>query len=80
MGEGYDRYRMELSNCYAIYGSRPSGTSEAILAKEAGDRADIGLPQAQVDFLRQLAAAGAKIVLVLAGGSAFGLEAVPARQ
>ncbi len=46
---------------------------EAILSEEAGDRADIGLPQAQVDFVKQLVAAGTKIVLVLAGGSAIAL-------
>jgi beta-glucosidase len=46
---------------------------EAILAEEAGDRADIGLSRAQVDYIRQLAAAGAKIMLVLAGGSAIAL-------
>jgi len=46
---------------------------EAILAEETGDRVNIGLPLAQVDFLRQLVAAGAKVVLVLAGGSAIAL-------
>jgi beta-glucosidase len=46
---------------------------EAILAEETGDRVNIGLPPAQVDFLRQLVAAGAKVVLVLAGGSAIAL-------
>jgi beta-glucosidase len=46
---------------------------EAILAEETGDRANIGLPPAQVDFIRQLATAGAKIVLVLSGGSAIAL-------
>lgn len=46
---------------------------ESILSEHAGDRADIGLPQAQVDFIKQLAAAGAKIVLVLTGGSAIAL-------
>jgi beta-glucosidase len=46
---------------------------EAILSEEAGDRVDIGLPQAQVDFVKQLVAAGTKVVLVLAGGSAIAL-------
>ena len=46
---------------------------EAILAEETGDRVNIGLPQAQVDFIRQLVAMGAKVVLVLAGGSAIAL-------
>jgi beta-glucosidase len=46
---------------------------EAILAEQTGDRVNIGLPRAQVDFIRQLVAAGAKVVLVLAGGSAIAL-------
>src|SRR5512136_2182854 len=46
---------------------------EAILSEEAGDRVNIGLPQTQVDFVKQLVAAGAKVVLVLAGGSAIAL-------
>jgi beta-glucosidase len=46
---------------------------EAILSEDAGDRASIGLPQAQVDFVKQLVAAGTKVVLVLAGGSAIAL-------
>ena len=44
---------------------------EAILSTEAGDRADIGLPRTQVDFVKELAATGARIVLVLSGGSAI---------
>ncbi len=46
---------------------------EAILAEETGDRVNIGLPRAQEDLIRQLVAAGAKVVLVLAGGSAIAL-------
>ncbi len=46
---------------------------EAILAEETGDRVNIGLPKVQSDFIRQLVAVGAKVVLVLAGGSAIAL-------
>jgi beta-glucosidase len=46
---------------------------EAILAEETGDRVNIGLPQAQADFIRQIVAAGARVVLVLAGGSPIAL-------
>jgi beta-glucosidase len=49
---------------------------EAILSEEAGDRVNVGLPQTQVDFVKQLAAAGTKVVLVLAGGSAIVLDEV----
>ncbi len=38
-----------------------------------GDRADIGLPAVQAEFLRKLASGGAKIVLVLTGGSPIAL-------
>jgi beta-glucosidase len=46
---------------------------EAIQSEETGDRVNIGLPEAQVDFIKQLATTGTKIVLVLAGGSAITL-------
>ncbi len=42
---------------------------DAMLSTEAGDRTEIGLPAAQVTYLKRIAAAGAKIVLVLFGGS-----------
>ena len=46
---------------------------DAMLSTEAGDRSEIGLPAAQLAYLKQIAAAGAKIVLVLCGGSAIAL-------
>lgn len=49
---------------------------DAMLSTDAGDRAEIGLPRAQIEFLKQIAAAGAKIVLVLSGGSPIVLEEV----
>ena len=63
----------------ACMGSSPlmeGEEGEAILADETGDRVNIGLPKAQVDFIKQLVAAGAKIVLVLSGGSAIALGEV----
>ena len=42
---------------------------DAILAANYGDRPDLSLPQVQVDYIKSLAAVGAKIVLVLCGGS-----------
>ncbi len=42
---------------------------DVVLSKEEGDRGGIGLPASQVQYLRKLAAAGAKVVLVLTGGS-----------
>jgi beta-glucosidase len=46
---------------------------DAILSTENGDRTTIDLPQAQVDYLKQLAYRGARIVLLLAGGSPIAL-------
>jgi beta-glucosidase len=46
---------------------------ESILSSEEGDRSDIALPESQVTYVRTLAAMGAKIVLVLTGGSAIAL-------
>lgn len=49
---------------------------EAILAAENGDRRDIALPQTQVDYIRKLNEVGAKIILVLSGGSPIALGEV----
>ncbi len=46
---------------------------DAILSDDKGDRVDIGLPPAQVEYLKKIAANGAKIVLVLCGGSPIAL-------
>lgn len=46
---------------------------EALLVEHGGDRSTIELPKAQIDFLRKLNVAGAKIVLVLFGGSPVAL-------
>jgi beta-glucosidase len=46
---------------------------DAMLSSEAGDRAEIGLPAAQVAYLKKLAERGARIVLVLTGGSPIAL-------
>ncbi len=49
---------------------------EAILSDNIGDREDIRLPRNQVEFLRQLAESGAKVVLVVTGGSPIALGEV----
>jgi beta-glucosidase len=45
----------------------------ANLSDENGDRAQIGLPPIQVEYLTKLALSGAKVVLVLTGGSPIAL-------
>jgi beta-glucosidase len=46
---------------------------ESILTAESGDRARIELPAVQVKFIRSLAERGARIILVLTGGSPIAL-------
>jgi beta-glucosidase len=46
---------------------------ESILSPMNGDRSNIGLPSSQVDYVRELAIHGAKIVLVVTGGSPIAL-------
>ena len=50
-----------------------SEEGDAILSEHKGDRADIDLPPAQVDFVKKLFVSGARVVLVLCGGSAIAL-------
>jgi len=49
---------------------------ESILSPNKGDRLDIGLPAAQTEYLKKLAAYGGKIVLVLCGGGPIALGEV----
>lgn len=49
---------------------------EALLAANGGDRPEIELPAAQVNFLRSLNQAGARIILVLFGGGPIALGEV----
>jgi len=46
---------------------------DAILSDENGDRANITLPSSQVEYLKALTIQGAKVVLVLTGGSPIAL-------
>ena len=59
--------------CMGISPLMEGEEGEALLVPHGGDRADIELPQAQVNYLRKLSIAGAKIVLVLFGGSPVAL-------
>lgn len=46
---------------------------ESLLSPSNGDRDDISLPQNQVDYIKELASHGARIVLVITGGSPVAL-------
>ena len=63
----------------AFMGSAPfleGEEGESLLTPNNGDRADIGLPANQVEYIKQLASTGSKIVLVLTGGSPLALGEV----
>jgi beta-glucosidase len=63
----------------ACVGSSPmleGEEGESLLTPNNGDRDDISLPASQIEFIRQLAIHGAKIVLVVTGGSPLALGEV----
>ncbi len=63
----------------ACIGSSPlleGEEGESLLTPSSGDRDEIRLPASQVDFIKQLAIHGAKIVLVVTGGSPLALGKV----
>ncbi|RPJ51912.1 MAG: glycoside hydrolase family 3 protein, partial [Chloroflexi bacterium] len=59
--------------CMGISPLMEGEEGEALLVEHGGDRTSIELPQAQVEFLRKLNIGGARIVLVLFGGSPVAL-------
>lgn len=59
--------------CLGISPLMEGEEGEALLAEKGGDRTSIELPQAQIEYLRKLNTLGAKVVLVLFGGSPVAL-------
>ena len=49
---------------------------ESIASRHAGDRVDIGLPQNQLDFLKNIRSKADKLVVVVTGGSAIAMPEV----
>lgn len=49
---------------------------ESLLSAQNGDRESISLPQNQIDYIKELAIHGARIILVLTGGSPIALGEV----
>lgn len=49
---------------------------ESLLSPQNGDREGISLPQSQIDYIKELSIHGARIVLVLTGGSPIALGEV----
>jgi beta-glucosidase len=59
--------------CMGISPLMEGEEGEALLAEKGGDRTSIELPAAQIEYLRRLNMMGAKVVLVLFGGSPVAL-------
>ncbi len=59
--------------CVGLSPLLESEEGDAILSIENGDRSQLGLPAVQVNFIKRLARGGAKIVLVVTGGSPIDL-------
>jgi beta-glucosidase len=59
--------------CMGLHPMLEGEEGESILSDSQGDRDDIVLPQAQIEFVKALVATGTKVVLVLTGGSAMAL-------
>ncbi len=59
--------------CMGLSPQMEGEEGDAIESPANGDRAEIGLPAVQADYLRELKANGSRIVLVLTGGSAIAL-------
>ncbi|HEX3051226.1 MAG TPA: glycoside hydrolase family 3 N-terminal domain-containing protein [Aggregatilineaceae bacterium] len=59
--------------CMGLSPLLESEESDACLSDENGDRAQISLPPIQIEYLTRLAIGGAKVVLVLTGGSPIAL-------
>lgn len=49
---------------------------ESLLSPQNGDRENISLPQSQIDYIKELAIHGARIILILTGGSPIALGEV----
>jgi beta-glucosidase len=49
---------------------------ESLLSPQNGDRESISLPQSQIDYIKELSIHGARIILVLTGGSPIALDEV----
>jgi beta-glucosidase len=59
--------------CMGLSPQMEGEEGDAIEAPVSGDRTEIALPAVQADYLRELKARGARLVLVLTGGSAIAL-------
>ena len=59
--------------CAGINSFLEGEEGESLLSEQNGDRESISLPQTQIDYIKELAIHGARIILVLTGGSPIAL-------
>ncbi len=62
--------------CAGINSFLEGEEGEFLLSPQNGDRESISLPKSQVDYIKELSAHGARIILVLTGGSPIALGEV----
>jgi len=62
--------------CAGINSFLEGEEGESLLSEQNGDRESISLPQTQIDYIKELAIHGARIILVLTGGSPIALGEV----
>jgi beta-glucosidase len=62
--------------CAGINSFLEGEEGESLLSPQNGDRESISLPQSQIDYIKELAIHGARIILVLTGGSPIALGEV----
>jgi len=59
--------------CAGINSFLEGEEGESLLSPQNGDRAEITLPQSQIDYIKELNIHGARIILILTGGSPIAL-------
>jgi beta-glucosidase len=62
--------------CAGINSFLEGEEGESLLSPQNGDRESISLPQSQIDYIKELSIHGARIILVLTGGSPIALGEV----
>ena len=63
-----------ICGCFSSYLEGEEG--ESLLSPQNGDRESISLPASQIDYIKELAVLGVKIVLILTGGSPIAMGEV----
>ena len=62
--------------CFGITPQFESEEGDAICSKACGDRETLELPENQIEYIKQLASTGTKIILCISGGSPITLKSI----